>query len=652
MGPTSTGTAEAGAGGEVALTVSSSAVAVDLATPPALHRADSTLRNGLPNSVSGLLVSFQELTYSVKAKSGPLTLLDNLSGFFQPKQLTALMGPSGSGKTTLLDVLAGRKTTGTTTGRVLYDCEPPTKAFLRRHTGYVEQFDTLVENMTVHEMLMYTAHMKLPHTTAKSKKAAEVDKLLDRLGLMAAKDTLIGGQNVKGISGGQAKRVNIGVSLITDPYVLYLDEPTSGLDSFTADEVMRLVKSFARNGITVCATIHSPSPKTFELFDQLVLLVQGKMVYFGQNLDPATQYFYDQRLSSEPFDPSTDFPADWLVMLATSANREGEDRIAQMSAAYEASLGKLNTKNLKDAVQAVTSEGGGFVQQATTLDYRAEAGTATPVWWALRIFLFYRSLKNFKDPLFLSARIVDKAIVASIIVSLFHSQARYAREDDDLRAGQQAAACLFMWTAAPMFSAAAYLPTFMLERALFRRERSDGIFNIFTYYAAKWVEECIIAVPVSIVLCGIVYAAVGFSGNFWFFWITWLVTLLTSIGISFCFAMLAPTIDFANGSVPSYGGTLLYFMGFLISLDAIPVWWTWYSYIDFLRHGYVAIMVNEFQDYAINSLPAEGGFTGLLDIYGMADMSAPASLGFLLIFTVVFAGGALFLLKFLKYGSR
>jgi hypothetical protein len=107
------------------------------------------------------------------------------------------------------------------------------------------------------------------------------------------------------------------------------------------------------------------------------------------------------------------------------------------------------------------------------------------------------------------------------------AQAQTAREEGDLRAGQQAAACLFMWTAAPMFSAAAYLPTFMLERALFRRERSDGIYNIFTYYAAKWVEEVIIAVPCSLVFCGIVYAAVGFSGNFGFFWITWLITLLT-----------------------------------------------------------------------------------------------------------------------------
>eukprot|EP00193_Tetraselmis_chui_P013744 CAMPEP_0177770668 /NCGR_PEP_ID=MMETSP0491_2-20121128/11079_1 /TAXON_ID=63592 /ORGANISM="Tetraselmis chuii, Strain PLY429" /LENGTH=495 /DNA_ID=CAMNT_0019287961 /DNA_START=278 /DNA_END=1761 /DNA_ORIENTATION=+ len=449
----------------------------------------------------------------------------------------------------------------------------------------------------------------------------------------------------------EAKRVNIGVSLITDPYVLYLDEPTSGLDSFTADEVMTFVKSFARQGITVCATIHSPSPKTFELFNTLVLLVHGKMVYFGQNLGPATQYFFEQGIAKEPFNAANDFPADWLVTLVTSANRQGTDQVHQMSTTYEGTLGNLNERSLKEAVKAVKNQGQGFVEKAMSLDSRATAGTSTPVWWALLIFIRYRSRKNFKDPLFLSARVVDKAIVASIIVSLFHSQAQTAREEGDLRAGQQAAACLFMWTAAPMFSAAAYLPTFMLERALFRRERSDGIYNIFTYYAAKWVEEVIIAVPCSLVFCGIVYAAVGFSGNFGFFWITWLITLLTSIGLSFCFAMLAPTIDFANGSVPSYGGTLLFFMGYLISLDQIPVWWIWYSYIDFLRHAYVAVMVNEFKDYRINNIQVEGDeFSGILDVYGMDGMSAGASLGFLIIFTAVFAGGALFLLKFLKYG--
>uniref|UniRef100_A0A061SAM0 p-loop containing nucleoside triphosphate hydrolase protein n=1 Tax=Tetraselmis sp. GSL018 TaxID=582737 RepID=A0A061SAM0_9CHLO len=615
----------------------------------------SVMREGMPENVHGLMVSFKNLTYTVRSRKQHLTLLDDVTGFFKPGEMTALVGPSGSGKTTLLDVLAGRKTAGKVEGQILFGNEPPTKAFLRRRTGYVEQFDTLVENMTVFEMLFYTAQMKLPHTMGKASKKRAVEDLLQRLGLEQARNTLIGGQSLKGISGGQAKRVNIGVSLITDPYVLFLDEPTSGLDSFTADEVMMFVKSFAGAGITICATIHSPSPKCFELFDSLGLLVQGKFVYFGKNLRHATDYFYEQGLSETPFQPESDFPADWLVALVTSANRLGDEEVQKFTDTYKNTLAKKVEKDLGREIEHINRENlTGAVTATMKLDARSKYSTSTPEWWALAVYFHHRTLKNLRDPLFLSARIVDKAIVVSIAASLFYGQASSARDECSFRSAQQTAAALFMWTAAPMFSAAAYLPTFMLERALFRRERSDGIFNFLTYYVAKWIEEVIIAVPFSLVFCGIVYASIGLIGNFGVFWITWLLTLLTAIGLSFCFAMLSPTLDFANGSVPSYGGTLLYFMGFLISLNEIPPWWTWYSYFDFLRHGYVAIMVNEFRNYNLIG-KCSGRFDstfGILEAYGMQDLNAGHSIGYLMIFLVVFWCGALFLLKYLKYGSR
>mmetsp|Transcript_26363 Transcript_26363/g.74140 ORF Transcript_26363/g.74140 Transcript_26363/m.74140 type:complete len:398 (-) Transcript_26363:707-1900(-) len=377
--------------------------------------------------------------------------------------------------------------------------------------------------MTVYEMLLYTAQMKLPHTQRVDIKKDCVEGIIDRLGLDRARDTLIGGQNVKGISGGQAKRVNIGVSLITDPYVLFLDEPTSGLDSFTADEVMSFVKSFALSGMTICATIHSPSPKTFELFDSLGLLVQGKMVYFGRNLRPATDYFYAEGLAKEPFDLTISFPAEWLVTLVTTSNRD-PDEVTRFQETYNRTLAKKN-RALLDA-ELTHANDKGVVTQAMSLDNRSHSTTTTPPWWAISVYFHFRTLKNLKDPLFLSARIVDKAIVVSIAASLFYDQARRAREDCDLQSANQAAAFMFMWTAAPMFSAAAYLPTFMLERPLFRRERADGMFNVVSYYVAKWIEEIIVAIPASFIFCGLMYVAVGLSGNFFFFWIIWLTTLV------------------------------------------------------------------------------------------------------------------------------
>ena len=155
-------------------------------------------------------------------------LLKDVSGVFKPGQMTALMGPSGSGKTTLLDVLAGRKTTGEISGDLLFSGVKPSRAFLRRFTGYVEQFDTLLPILSVEEMLLYTAEMKRPIQESLASKKAAVEAVMDALALLPCRDVKIGNAASKGISGGQAKRVNIGLALVTNPRVLFLDEPTSG----------------------------------------------------------------------------------------------------------------------------------------------------------------------------------------------------------------------------------------------------------------------------------------------------------------------------------------------------------------------------------------------------------------------------------------
>lgn len=143
-----------------------------------------------------------------------------------------------TGKTTLLDVLAGRKTVGTLSGEILFAGVKPSRAFIRRFTGYVEQFDTLVPTLTVEEMLMYTAELKLDVNMPLADKKAAVEHVIDTLALDTCRNTVIGSATQRGISGGQSKRVNIGLALVSSPSVLFLDEPTTGLDSFTASEVM------------------------------------------------------------------------------------------------------------------------------------------------------------------------------------------------------------------------------------------------------------------------------------------------------------------------------------------------------------------------------------------------------------------------------
>lgn len=141
---------------------------------------------------------------------------------------------TGSGKTTCLDILSGRKTAGKIEGDVRFGGMKPTVAFWRRYTGYVEQFDTLLPTLTVEQMLLYTAELKRPLDEPMSVKKQAVDDVIQALALESCRNRLIGDALHRGISGGQAKRVNIGIALVTQPKVLFLDEPSSGLDSFTS----------------------------------------------------------------------------------------------------------------------------------------------------------------------------------------------------------------------------------------------------------------------------------------------------------------------------------------------------------------------------------------------------------------------------------
>jgi ABC-type multidrug transport system ATPase subunit len=135
--------------------------------------------------------------------------------------------------------------------------------------------------LTVRQSLYFAAQLRLPEDWSIEKKEKRVDKILDMLGLTEVSNTLVGNHEVRGISGGQAKRLSIGVEIINLPNLMFLDEPTTGLDSSISLEVMAAVRNLANQNRTIICTIHQPSHQTFELFDTLLLLARGRVIYFG-----------------------------------------------------------------------------------------------------------------------------------------------------------------------------------------------------------------------------------------------------------------------------------------------------------------------------------------------------------------------------------
>ena len=220
-----------------------------------------------------------------------------MSAVFEPGEVSALMGPSGAGKTTLLDVVSGRKTAGVVSGSVFFGASEASKPLLESVAAYVEQFDALLGVLTVKETLRYQAELKADPREDPAKRSAYVDRLIELLKLRSCEDVVVGDALRRKISGGQAKRCNIGVALVTRPRVLFLDEPTSGLDSRTSCDVVDVMRALAQSGVTVLATIHSPSSEAFAQFDAVLMLKRGRVAFAGP-LENAVEWFDRTRATS------------------------------------------------------------------------------------------------------------------------------------------------------------------------------------------------------------------------------------------------------------------------------------------------------------------------------------------------------------------
>ncbi|TPX35213.1 hypothetical protein SmJEL517_g02343 [Synchytrium microbalum] len=265
----------------------------------------NAFRRGLEGHKLSLRFDFKNVTLVRNGRP----ILTQVSGHIMPGKLTAILGPSGAGKTTFLNVLMGK--IPKTSGELLINGSQAQIHQFSRLVGFVPQDDTMIPELTVRENILHSARIRLPRSWSSREVEEYVDLVIEILGLTQESNSVIGDVLNRGISGGQRKRVNIGMELAAVPTTLFLDEPTSGLDATTALTLMENLKFVSsRLGITVIAVIHQPRLEIFNTFDGLLLLAANGITSYSGPTSNVQSHFeslgYVFQQGSNPGDVTLD----------------------------------------------------------------------------------------------------------------------------------------------------------------------------------------------------------------------------------------------------------------------------------------------------------------------------------------------------------
>ncbi|KAI0509660.1 hypothetical protein F5B22DRAFT_308113 [Xylaria bambusicola] len=271
---------------DIPIPVTSDMEVYDSGLTPELRAFVDSMRKATDASQFGLSFTYNNLGFH--PKGSPKPILQNVTGSIERGSLTAVMGGSGAGKSTFVNVLMGKTTN--TGGLVTVNNIPGKIKRYKKLIGYVPQDDIVLPELTVYENILHSARIRLPRTWSSVDIKAHVDSVIDCLELSHVRNSRVGSVGKPVISGGQRKRVSIGMELAAAPMAIFLDEPTSGLDATSASSIMRTLKAIARLGISVIVIIHQPRVEIFEMLDELILLGNGQIIYEGRE-DGVQQFF-------------------------------------------------------------------------------------------------------------------------------------------------------------------------------------------------------------------------------------------------------------------------------------------------------------------------------------------------------------------------
>ncbi|KAK9950594.1 hypothetical protein M0R45_006078 [Rubus argutus] len=457
-------------------------------------------------------------------------ILKGVSGVVEPGEILAMLGPSGSGKTTLLTALGGRLS-GKLGGNITYNNKPFSNS-LKRNIVFVTQDDFLYPHLTVTKTLVFTALLRLPSTLTRAEKTTEAEAVIRKLELTNCKNIIIGDEFIRGISGGERRRVSIGQELLINPSLLFLDEPTSGLDSTTAQKIVKGLSDLARGRRAIIMTIHQPSSRLFYMFQKVMLLSEGNALYFGKVSD-VMPYFsgigYIPRVAMNP--------ADFLLDLANglTPDESSENKSMQFSV------------------------------------------------------LFWRGVKERKHESFSGLKIGEVVTVA-LLCGLLWWQSDISHLQD------QIGLLFFMsgfWGFFPLFQA---IFTFPPERKMLQKERTSGTYRLSSYFMSRIVGDLPMELVLPTLFITITYWMAGLKSTPVHFFHTLSVLLrLVLVAQGMGLALGALVMDQNSATVLGSVIMLAFLLAGGYYVQHVPPFIAWIKYISVSNYSYKLLLGSQYK---------------------------------------------------------
>lgn len=520
------------------------------------------------------------------------TILYPMSFNIPSNSLTCIVGGSGSGKTTLLNCLANRKFNKKTMfkkGIIKYNNDDNLENF---RNAYVIQQDILIPTLTCLEMLMYSAELKLPKLTSKIERKLLVDEIILTLGLKECKDTLIGDNKNKGLSGGERRRLSVGLQLISNPSVLFLDEPTTGLDNYNAYLLCKSFQHIAKRlNKTIIMSIHQPRADIFKLFDTILILSKGKLCY-GDSYNNIFPHFESLGFKVPELKVN---PADFFVDITSVDTRTKTKEIESTKRVnYISDIWKEKMSNFPD-VDSLNLEIDDIIEEN---DVFHDTGRA-PFWREVNILIRRNFKLQYRDPIGWFSIVFEGLFLGLLCGWLF-----FKPGTDTVTGVRSIESSLYTSCSLQCYLFLLY-ETYRLctsDMAVFDRERMENSVSVSGFLIARRVNKLITEdfwIPLFFSLTTyFMYGLRVDSAKYFFKYFAGCLifhlntmtfaTLSASLSRDVSIATLISNLNFTFQSMTN---------GLFANAKQLPVYVRWCKYIAYLWYSFGYLASNQFSNY-------------------------------------------------------